>query len=144
MAYNSFNPYGNSYSMYPTAAPSNYGNGYYQQAPQPAALQAPMDGIIWVQGEVGARAYPVQPGKMAILMDSEDSKFYIKAVDIYGMPAPLRKFRFTEETDPQKLPEHSQAMPVQQPVDTSNYITKEELEKRLNERIDERINELMK
>lgn len=127
MAY--YNPYyGNSYTQ-----PNMIGQ-YYPQPAQPMMpaaqpqTQGQSDGIIWVQGEVGARAYPVQPGKIAVLMDSEDSYFYIKTVDIYGMPQPLRKFRFTEVTDEQKsLPANSQQM------DTSNFITREELERRLDE-----------
>lgn len=129
-SYNYYNPWASN--GFPQQSNAVAGQ-YYQQAPQPVVMpqvmpqQTQSDGITWVQGEVGARAYPVSPGKMAVLMDSEDSVFYIKAVDNYGMPQPLRKFRFTEETADQKnLPQASQA-------DMSNYITRDELEKRLDE-----------
>ena len=129
MAYNYYNPWASNGFQQNNAVAGQY----YQQAPQPVmgpqvSTQPQTDGITWVQGEVGARAYPVAPGKMAVLMDSEDSVFYIKAVDNYGMPQPLRKFRFTEEIADQKnLPQASQQS------DMSNYITREELEKRLDE-----------
>lgn len=55
---------------------------YPQQ--QPTAQQtAP---IIWVQGEEGAKAYMVAAGNSVLLMDSENSTFYIKSTDASGMP----------------------------------------------------------
>lgn len=46
--------------------------------------------IIWVQGEEGAKAYMVAAGNSVLLMDSENSTFYIKSTDASGMPQPLR------------------------------------------------------
>ena len=112
-----------------------YGN--YQAAPQSMAAPAPIqnqNGVNWVQGEVGARAYPLAPGQMAVLMDSEDSVFYIKAVDQYGMPQPLKKFRFTEETMAQQSQKN---LPQQQDMSNNNYMTRDEFEKRLQEKLDE-------
>ena len=37
--------------------------------------------IIWVQGEEGAKAYMVAAGNSVLLMDSENSTFYIKSTD---------------------------------------------------------------
>ena len=53
-------------------------------------------GLIWVQGETGAKAYMVSPGNTLLLMDSEQSRFYIKATDQAGMPLPLRTFEYKE------------------------------------------------
>ena len=61
----------------------------YQQPQQPAP-------IIWVQGEEGAKAYMVAAGNSVLLMDSENSVFYIKSTDASGMPQPLRVFDYTE------------------------------------------------
>lgn len=58
---------------------------YPQQ--QPAQQSSP---IIWVQGEEGAKAYMVAAGNSVLLMDSENSTFYIKSTDASGMPQPLR------------------------------------------------------
>jgi hypothetical protein len=123
------NPYGQSYwGGYPMVSTTPATIPVQQASASPQS-----NDIIWVQGEVGARAYPVPAGRMAVLMDSEDSCFYIKAVDAYGMPQPLRKFRFQEETSNQKaLPQASQAA-----MPTQDYITREEFEKRLSERLDE-------
>lgn len=61
----------------------------YQQPQQSAP-------IIWVQGEEGAKAYMVAAGNSVLLMDSENSVFYIKSTDASGMPQPLRVFDYTE------------------------------------------------
>ena len=54
--------------------------------------------IIWVQGEEGAKAYMVAAGNSVLLMDSENSAFYIKSTDASGMPLPLRAFDYKERT----------------------------------------------
>lgn len=75
-----------------------------------------------MQGEVGAKSYPVAPGNTMLLMDSEQECFYIKQTDASGMPMPLRTFDYTER------------VPVQaKPFDASAYVTKEELEAKLAE-----------
>ena len=67
------------------------------QQPQQSAQPQPINsGIIWVQGEEGAKAYMVAPGNSVLLMDSENSAFYIKSTDNSGMPMPLRIFDYTE------------------------------------------------
>lgn len=66
------------------------------QAPQlPTPMQA-NDGIVWVQGESGAKSFLVAPNKSVLLMDSESEKFYIKTSDASGMPLPLRIFKYEE------------------------------------------------
>lgn len=75
------------------------------------------NGITWVQGIEGAKAFQMTPNSNAILMDSEnDGKFYIKVSDNVGM-CTLRRFKYQEETD----------TPTSQ-VDMSNYVTRKELE----------------
>ncbi len=41
---------------------------------------------IWVQGEEGAKAFMVAPGNSVMLMDSENTVFYLKSSDQSGMP----------------------------------------------------------
>lgn len=84
-------------------------------------------GINWVQGEAGARSYPVAPNQNVMLMDSEESVFYIKAVDSSGMPLPLRIFDYKE-----RKPSNTEAkIQENQEVDMSRYITRDEFEKRI-------------
>ena len=66
-----------------------------QVMPQMQPPQQTAGGIIWVQGEEGAKAYMVAPGNSVLLMDSENNLFFIKSVDQSGMPS-MRKFEYQE------------------------------------------------
>ena len=90
MAYNNYYP-----QYYPSIQPTQQ---IPLNAPQmPASgTQTANGGIIWVQGEAAAKAYPVASGASVLLMDSETSTMYIKSTDISGMPQPLRIFDYTE------------------------------------------------
>ena len=57
-----------------------------QQNPQPAQANA---GIIWVQGEAGAKSYLVAPNNTVQLWDSESQTIYLKSADASGMPSML-------------------------------------------------------
>lgn len=69
-----------------------------QTMPQAAPQMQPGNGIIWVQGAEGAKAYMVAPGSTVLLMDSDGSSFYLKSADASGMPQPLRIFDYVERT----------------------------------------------
>lgn len=70
---------------YPGAMP-NYYQPNYMQAPQP--YQQNQNGIIWVQGEEGAKAYMVAAGNSVLLMDSEASAFISNPRTRAGCPCP--------------------------------------------------------
>ena len=109
--------------------PYGYQPGYYGQAMpdqlaqlRQNAYQPPMMGqaaqqtqgtpsIIWVQGEEGAKAYMVAAGNSVLLMDSENSAFYIKSTDASGMPLPLRVFDYKERTTAAKTPPQTAQQP---------------------------------
>ena len=61
-------------------------SGSIQPQPTPPT---PQSNPIWVQGEEGAKAYMVSPGSSVMLMDSENTVFYLKSSDQSGMPLPL-------------------------------------------------------
>lgn len=127
--------YGNSY--YPATyqaptQPQTYPYPQYSQAGQSMQMPMQMSGqaqmpnnssIIWVQGEVGAKAYPVAAGASVILMDSEENRFFIKSTDASGMPLPLRVFTYTEEVATQRSYDSGH--------DTGDYVTRKELEEML-------------
>lgn len=78
----------------------------YQQQQQPQPVN---QGILWVQGENAAKSYLVAPNTSVLLMDSDESRFYIKTTDNAGMPT-LRTFEYREVTagatpEAQKQPE---------------------------------------
>ncbi len=62
----------------------------------------------------------VAAGNSVLLMDSENSAFYIKSTDASGMPMPLRVFDYTERTGTEKVTQTVQESSVQ-------FATKEEL-----------------
>lgn len=113
----------------------NYGLPINYQTPMPYQQQYPVQqtvsntpittnqssssGIIWVQGEAGAKAYPVAPGNSVLLMDSESECFYIKSTDSSGIPMPLRVFNYCEIV---------QSQPVEKQIDTSQLATQDDLE----------------
>jgi hypothetical protein len=68
-----------------------------QQMPTPA--QQTNNGLVWVQGEAGAKSFLVAPGCTVMLMDSEGERFYLKSADASGMPLPLRVFEYKERTE---------------------------------------------
>lgn len=58
------------------------------QPTQPQQVNQPMtSGIIWVQGEAGAKSYLVAPNTTVQLWDSERQTIYIKSADASGMPS---------------------------------------------------------
>ena len=115
MAYNNYFPATYQQQYYPQ----------YQQVQVPQAQPQENNGIIWISGIEGAKSYLVGAGKSVLLMDSESSTFYIKSTDVSGMPQPLRIFDYSERTEQVKDVSTSQ-------IDTSNFVTREELEDRLS------------
>ena len=105
--------YGNYNQFYQPPLQDNLAqmrNNQYIQMPQMQPMQSMQqtqnqqssNGIIWVQGEEGAKAYMVAPGNSVLLMDSENSAFYIKSSDNSGMPMPLRIFDYVERNAKQQ------------------------------------------
>lgn len=107
------------YNAQQTAMPDQLAQLRAAQQPmmqQPA--QPSSNGLIWVQGEAGAKSYLVANGSSVLLMDSEKQTFYIKSADAAGMPS-MRTFDYTERNVPVTPPSSTQ--------DAPDYVTREEL-----------------
>lgn len=91
---------------------------YYpsQQVQQPQPQQN--SGIIWVQGEAGAKSYLVAPNTTVQLWDSESQVIYLKSADASGMPS----IKVLDYTIRDSAPKHP--TPVGPQVD---YATKEDI-----------------
>lgn len=101
------NPY---YGNYPQ--PMGGYSGLYQPQFQPMS-QPQTSPITFVEGDAGAQAMQVEPGKSGMAMDLKAMMVYLKSVDPSGIPN-TRKFRMVEE--------------VQQPVQNGgSYATMEDL-----------------
>lgn len=74
MAYSNYFPMAYQPSYYPQSG--NFQNGNTQN-----------NGIIWVQGEAGAKSYLVAPNNTVQLWDSEAQTIYLKSADASGMPS---------------------------------------------------------
>ena len=107
-------------ALYNNPYQPQYNNPYQPYTPPVQyQQQQPDTSIIWVQGESGAKAYPVQNGKSVVLFDSESEHFFIKTADASGMPQPLRIFSYSETNETEmKAPA----------FDTSQFITRDEFE----------------
>lgn len=148
MAYNTFP----SYNPYPTYPNNSYQQQYSQAMQQNpymmnqnsnsyAAQQQPI-GIVWVDGEVGAKAYQLPSGWPANapmpLWDTNDTIIYLKSTNQMGMPNPIQKVRYTMEDQPRM----SQAMSAQaalpagesqQMPDMSDFVKKEDFDRKMDE-----------
>lgn len=115
----------------------------YQQAvniPQPQTQQI-NQGLLWVQGEAGAKSYLVAPNSTVLLMDSESSRFYLKSTDGAGMPS-LRIFEYKEVLN---TPSNSLQGQYSNEKDLDDkYVTREEYDglKRQYETIMERLDSI--
>ena len=109
MAYNNGFPIGYQ-PYYPQA---------YQAPQQPsyASQGQSTNGIIWVQGEAGAKSYLVAPNTTVQLWDSENQVIYLKSADASGMPS--MKILDYKIRDMQNQPVN--------PVVSADYVTRDEL-----------------
>lgn len=98
----------------PTYMPQQ--QAYIPQMPQ--AQQQQSNGIIWVSGEAGAKAFMVAPNTTVQLWDSEDQVIYLKSADASGMPT-MKVLDYTI-----RQAGNQQAAPA---LMQSDYVTRDEL-----------------
>ena len=100
---------------------------YYQPAQQPQ-----QNGIIWVSGEAGAKAYMVAPNNTVQLWDSESQTIYLKSADASGMPS----YKVLDYTIRETAKNGANTAPVLSDDKLSTYATKDEI-KAVSDRISE-------
>lgn len=110
--------------------PMYYPQQFQQQNPmstpsiQPNQNQTP-GGLIWVQGEAGAKSYLVAPNNTVQLWDSESQTIYLKSADASGMPS-MKVLDYTIR--------NSEQPQITQPVHvTDSYVTIDEFNGLKNE-----------
>ena len=105
------------FNSFPTTYQPYYPTQYYpQQTTQ--QTQPQNNGIIWVSGEAGAKAYLVAPNTTVQLWDSESQTIYLKSADASGMPSMKYIDYVIRDANP----------PVQASyVEEDKYISKDEL-----------------
>lgn len=95
----------------------------YQQTYQPQYQQG-TNVIFWVQGEEGAKNYPMAPNTVAWLMDRNEPTLYVKRTDSMGQAYPLETYRLVREDTPNIASGAPSSV---------TYVTEEELNRRLDE-----------
>ena len=73
-----------AYNNIPYGLPNYYYPNYQMQQNQPTQNN---QGLIWVSGEAGAKAYLVAPNTTVQLWDSESQTIFVKSADASGMPS---------------------------------------------------------
>lgn len=126
MPYNSYFPVGYQpaqtyYPQYVYPQAQQTQNVPSVQPTQPQQVNQPMtSGIIWVQGEAGAKSYLVAPNTTVQLWDSERQTIYIKSADASGMPS-IKTLDYTiREATPS-------IAPVAATFDSTAFATKDEV-----------------
>lgn len=136
MAYNGYQPY----PVYPVTGYQQYSAMQQPQyAQQPSAAYQPQQnsaGIVWVDGEVGAKAYQLPanwPANAPMpLWDTNDTIIYLKSTNPMGMPNPLQKIHYRmDETNRTPVMQSGQAaLPTpEHTVSGDEYATKDDLER---------------
>ena len=112
---------------YNAGFPATYQPMYYApQYQQPIQQQQQQtNGIIWVSGEAGAKAYLIAPNTTVQLWDSESQRIYLKSADASGMPS-MKVLEYT--ICGQTAQNAPVSAPAAQTVDLSGYVTKTEFE----------------
>lgn len=114
MAYNNFYPGGYQPQFYPV-------NTQMQNAQVSQAMSgSPNNGIIWIQGEAGAKSYLVAPNTTVQLWDSESPTIYLKSADASGMPS-IKTLDYTIREKAQATESHENASKVE-------FVTRDEFE----------------
>lgn len=74
-------------ALFNNGYPASYPQTFIPQYQPPVQQQQQNNGIIWVQGEAGAKSYLVAPNNTVQLWDSESQTIYLKSADASGMPS---------------------------------------------------------
>lgn len=136
--YGSFQPYPQPYPDRLAQIQNQYQQAVNIPQSQPQQIN---QGLLWVQGETGAKSYLVAPNSTVLLMDSENSRFYLKSADGAGMPN-MRIFEYKEITNtPQNV---LQGQYSNEKELNDKYVTREEYDglKRQYEAIMERLDSI--
>ena len=125
----------------PYQNPWNYSGSWQQTYPQftqnvqaqQNTQTANIHGIIWVDGEVGAKAYQMPAGWPAntpiALWDTNDTVIYLKSTNPMGMPNPLQRAHYTLEGDKSGVATQGYSGTAEPAHDMSKYATKDDLDK---------------
>ena len=127
--YNNYVPNNQVWATNPYSYPQSTAPTMVQQQ-MPQSYDAQNDTTVaWVQGRSGAEAYPMGPGRRAMLMDSNEPVLYVKQTDMSGRYMPLQSYRLV----PMEEQSQAQALPAESiDYDKIREIISEEVNKKMN------------
>lgn len=136
MAFNNYGNYpgGQNYynnQMPVTSVPPIYQQNYQQPNP-PVNANQPINGFVWVQGEMEAKMYPVAAGNSVMLMDSENPVMYMKSRDSTGKYLPLETYDLVLRTPQVNQVNHEQMQPQ---IDLSEYVKISDVDRIISEKV---------
>ena len=120
---------------------SGVGQQMYPQMQQPVMQQPQVSqtqcthGLIWVDGEVGAKAFQMpnnMPANQPVaLWDTNDTVIYLKSVNPMGMPNPLQKAHYTLDENKSGVRNSGYSGDAEKTVlpDLSDYVRKDDMER---------------
>lgn len=125
-SFNNYIPY-NSYTANLAQQNANFNNQSFQS----------QTNITFVNGMEGAKAFQLRPNSNVLLMDSDNSKFYVKSTDNLGI-ANISSYSFVEDKN---LPVENGA--ASQPSNSGEQNTKiyDEMKNKIDE-LESKVNEL--
>lgn len=104
--------------------------GTVNLAPSGPITERRSSGIIWVQGQEGAKAFnDIRPGESVCLFDSENPVIYIKSVDMSGRPQEMKIYDLIER--------QSTTTPMVPPIDTTKFVARDELDSFVENKVKE-------
>ena len=120
-------------------------DGYQRSVYQQSQPQIQNQSIIWVQGEAGAKAYPVAAGQSVLLMDSEDAVLYVKSTDHTGRPLPMESYDLVKRESVVNVSQasHAQQDNSFQSADMSEYVKISDLEKTVNDMVSKAVSKAL-
>lgn len=115
----------NSLPQYQQLQLQQYQPQTFLQQPQMQMQQQNNENMKWVavNGIEGAKSHIVQPNSTCWMLDNNESKFYVKSADAYGVTT-LKAFEFTEITNKNDFKEVSK----ESNINLSEYIKKSEID----------------
>ena len=132
---NNWNYSGVGQQMYP-----QWQNQSMAQQQMPQMTQAQHSGMVWTDGEVGAKAFQRPdwlPANQPIpLWDTNDTIIYLKSWNPMGMPNPLQKARYELEGMKSGEKNVGYSGDTEPKHDMSQYVRKEDLERMKQDLID--------
>lgn len=123
--------------------PVSYPFPYGYQIPDPSQMmqmrypytQQPVQNIVMFTqgGEQSMKSCQISPNQRLFMFDKDENLLGIKAMDASGMPTPLELYDLTRRGNQEV---RTQERPNQTQIDTSSFVTRDEMERRLSEMLD--------